>query len=53
MAAIDSRVARIWVSSARSIAPGLRSWGYHTPYKPAKRAVVSGSFTGVKRLTHG
>ena len=53
MAPMDSRMARIWFSVARQKARASRACGYHAPYSVLNRAVVRGSFTGVKRQIHG
>jgi hypothetical protein len=47
IAFIASTIARHCVSSARTIVRSSFACGYHKPYSPLKRAVVSGSLTTV------
>jgi hypothetical protein len=44
---IASTVARHWVMRARTKIASLVPCGYHTPFRPEKRAVVQISLTGV------
>ena len=53
IARMASRVASIWLRSACQKDRSSRACGYQWPYSAAKRAVVTGSLTGVQSLTHG
>jgi hypothetical protein len=53
IAAMASTTARHWVSNAWAKLSSSRACGYHWPYRPEKRAVVSGSLTGVYSSTQG
>ena len=50
---MDSSTARHWMNTMASNAASVAACGCQNPYKAAKRAVVSGSFTGVQSRTHG
>jgi hypothetical protein len=53
IADIAATVASAWVTTARQNWPVSRAWGYQVPYRHEKRAVVSGSFSGVQSSTSG
>ena len=53
MARIDRRVASTWLSKASQKSRSERRCGYQWPYRAEKRAVVTGSLTGVQSSIQG